>query len=1222
MLSRRPRLALAVLVVVNVVVLFFSTTQVVTSADIEVKRNPEVRLRRGERFDVLARQTSDLKYVLVNDNCESYASESMQSDGNDDDARRMPADYGTTTRNALLRSARSRTKRVSSSNTAGTGATWRRRVARDYDGDDDDDINDTRLFLVTLVGESSSRAWRDLDTALRKHGGGLIAPIPEQSFLAFGPPLAASVAECFQMSAIKVVVNEWPKVSATSFAFESVCAKTMCESFEATVAPPLFFDARGRIAREDSFSFAQLVAAELSDTLKVWNASTSYCRSSDTDGVKISCSFGRDVSGGERERIFSSILKHNAVVYIHETLPIVTHNYNTQSLVQGGQGLGSYSRCPLWKLGLTGTNQVVAMTDTGIDKYNCHFSDVKTVNANATTFSKIIDLRSLSDSQDMVDDSTGHGTRVAGVFFGSSGSFYWNKQYDGVAKNARVAFTDIGYVDTDESKVLVSLANVSRSTLYEYPSDTFSARVHSNSWGITGSYSYESSEYEVDLFLNENQENVVVFSAGNMGGYCTLCKARNSITRPANAKNVISVGATKSVKSSSPSQSQYAVKIELGDGYEHWAHANMRGMASINRNYSSTDSHRVITVGNPENGCATLPSASDSNEIILLKSDVSSCTHSERLKNAETAGYYGALVYANETKARLASMIDDQTSTNFLSAFIPMKDGLLLRALIEKGDSNANDVFPALTIKITILKASSDNQYEHVSSFSSAGPTDDGRIAPLLVAPGQDIQSTDVNTTNTASVVHCKVTQLISGTSYAAPAVSGSLAIVRQYFTDGYYPSGEKISENALTNVTGMLLKAVLINGARQLEGFDTLDNTPLESAPSMKAGFGRVDLANSLKLKDIDSNVQTPTNMFVMDDSGSAFTEVTTSYGACLLMSEDSTETLAMTLTWYDEPSISGSDGSLINDLDITLYYSADMSGEFEVIAPLYRDSLNTVEKIVWSYPKRGLYYAKISALSLVNDQSFAFVATGSFAKAEAVHDISSCTPPPPPPSPPPLPPPLPPPYPPPSPPSPPPSPSPSPPPMPPSPPPSPPPPFPPPSPPPSPPPPPPSQAAVKADVQLIGYSAATFGSAQQEHFKEGVATYLDVSQQAITITNVTDVPASLMKRRRNLSASVSAVKVEFTVEAMTFEDTTSILSKLLSGTSSDEMTVTLQAVSLDISAVVVSTASVKILAPPPAPPPVSPGGEQFMSTASCASVKIRIQFFVFMFVFLILAY
>ena len=62
--------------------------------------------------------------------------------------------------------------------------------------------------------------------------------------------------------------------------------------------------------------------------------------------------------------------------------------------------------------------------------------------------------------------------------------------------------------------------------------------------------------------------------------------------------------------------------------------------------------------------------------------------------------------------------------------------------------------------------------------------------------------------------------------------------------------SGEKVAANALTNVSGMLLKAVLINGARQLEGFDSLDNTPLESAPSMKSGFGRVDLANSLKLK------------------------------------------------------------------------------------------------------------------------------------------------------------------------------------------------------------------------------------------------------------------------------------------------------------------------------------------------------------------------------------
>ena len=681
----------------------------------------DVRLRHGEHIKVLARvENPDLNYVRVDDIDEEYLNETMKRDDDDGelDSKRVRGNYNSVSRNSLTASKKE--NNVSFSNSSSSGR-WTKRMAAKNEFSDVDYVDDTRLFLVTLVGESSyalstPRVWRDLDIALRKHKGALLRPIPDQSFLAFGPPLAAAVAERYQVGASHWVINKWPKETVSSFAFESVCAKTMCEWFDSIVAPAPFFDTKGKNTREDNFLFAQLVAKELDNVMKVRNASSSsYCRASDIDGVKVQCTFGREVVVGERKKIFSNIMGHNAVVYIHETLPIVTHNYNTQSLVQGGvhagQQLASINRCPLWKLGLSGNNQVVAMTDTGIDKYNCYFSDVKTPNANATTFSKIIDIRSLSDSQDMVDFTTGHGTRVAGVFFGSSGSFYWNKQYDGVAKNARVAFTDIGYVNrTDDSDVLVSLSNVSRTLLYEYPSVNFSAHVQSNSWGIRNSYSYETSEYEVDLFLNENQENVIVFSAGNDG----IIKPRNSITRPANAKNVISVGGTKSVKSASPTQSLYTqIKIELGDGYEHWAHANVRGMSSVNKNYSSTDTYRVITVASPENGCATLPTASDSNQIVLLKSDVASCSHAERLKNAETAGYYGALVYANETRARLTSMVDDQTQSIFLSAFISMKDGLLLRALIEKGDLSANDAFPALAIKTTILVASSENQYEH-----------------------------------------------------------------------------------------------------------------------------------------------------------------------------------------------------------------------------------------------------------------------------------------------------------------------------------------------------------------------------------------------------------------------------------------------------------------------------------------------------------------------------
>ena len=62
-----------------VVLLFFSTTQFVTAV-------PRVRLRHGERIDVLAKQTMDLKYVLVDEEYEErFLNETMQRDGNESD---------------------------------------------------------------------------------------------------------------------------------------------------------------------------------------------------------------------------------------------------------------------------------------------------------------------------------------------------------------------------------------------------------------------------------------------------------------------------------------------------------------------------------------------------------------------------------------------------------------------------------------------------------------------------------------------------------------------------------------------------------------------------------------------------------------------------------------------------------------------------------------------------------------------------------------------------------------------------------------------------------------------------------------------------------------------------------------------------------------------------------------------------------------------------------
>jgi subtilisin family serine protease len=56
------------------------------------------------------------------------------------------------------------------------------------------------------------------------------------------------------------------------------------------------------------------------------------------------------------------------------------------------------------------------------------------------------------------------------------------------------------------------------------------------------------------------------------------------------------------------------------------------------------------------------------------------------------------------------------------------------------------------------------------------------------------------------------------GTSMAAPVVTGSVTLVRQYFVDGFYPSGAKEAADAYTP-SGPLVKAALLGGASNMLG-------------------------------------------------------------------------------------------------------------------------------------------------------------------------------------------------------------------------------------------------------------------------------------------------------------------------------------------------------------------------------------------------------------------
>ncbi|HET6343509.1 MAG TPA: S8 family serine peptidase, partial [Myxococcota bacterium] len=169
----------------------------------------------------------------------------------------------------------------------------------------------------------------------------------------------------------------------------------------------------------------------------------------------------------------------------------------------------------------------------------------------------------------------------------------------------------------------------------------------------------------------------------------------------------------------------------------------------------------------------------------------------------------------------------------------------------------------------------------------------DGRIKPTVMAPGVDVVS--------ASDDACG-TMTLSGTSMAAPVVAGAAALVRQYFTDGYYPTGNRRAQDSLTP-SAALLKAVLIAGAQPMRGANT--DGPI---PSTGQGFGRVDLSQALAFADDDHH------LWVRDENDGLEPGGYISFELRLAAPGP----LKIALTWMDVPGAPGAERALVNDLDL----------------------------------------------------------------------------------------------------------------------------------------------------------------------------------------------------------------------------------------------------------------------------------------------------------------
>jgi subtilisin-like proprotein convertase family protein len=258
----------------------------------------------------------------------------------------------------------------------------------------------------------------------------------------------------------------------------------------------------------------------------------------------------------------------------------------------------------------------------------------------------------------------------------------------------------------------------------------------------------------------------------------------------------------------------------------------------------------------------------------------------------------------------------------------------------------------------------------YLSDISAWGPTSDGRIKPDVVFPGASIASAQ-NDTNVGSN-NC-TTQGMTGTSMTAPGVSGMALLTRQYFMDGWYPTGAAVAADAFTP-TAALLKAMIVNSAVPIQ-FDA-EGRPI-TIPGQEQGWGRVLLDNALHFTGEKRG------LWIADDAGD-FTSPSDAPIIFQLQMEDTGEPLKVTLAWTDYPSTTAAATNLVNDLDLRVdgasggFWGNNFFQGVSVDGGT-PDRLNNLEQVLIADPAAGNYSIQIFPHAIpAGPQSFALVVTG----------------------------------------------------------------------------------------------------------------------------------------------------------------------------------------------------------------------------------------------------